>query len=69
MAITEEKLSSKEVYILQLLADGETPRQLAPSVRLTELSVRQYVARIKEKLDVRTTQGAVAIAIRRGIID
>jgi DNA-binding NarL/FixJ family response regulator len=66
MAITEEKLTEKEVRILQSLADGERPSEKLP---LAHQTVRKYLVRIREKLDARTTCNAVASAVRRGIVD
>lgn len=66
MAITEEKLTQNEIKILQCLADGEKPSE---RLHYTDGSVKQYLIKIRDKMNSPTTYNAIATAIRRGLID
>jgi len=66
MAIIEEKLTPKEIRILQCLADGEKPSE---RMRYTPGTVKVYLYYIREKMNVPTTYNAIATAMRQGLID
>lgn len=67
--ISVEELNHKELEILQGLADGERFSGLAKSLKLSESTVAHYTLDIRLKLDAPTTPNAIAIALRRGLID
>jgi DNA-binding NarL/FixJ family response regulator len=67
--IAVEELSQKELLVLQLLADGKTLRGTAKSMKRAEITLKHYTEIIREKLDAPTTTNAIAIALRRGLID
>ncbi len=49
-----EPLTDREREILSLLAGGRSNKEIAAALRLAEGTVKNYVSRIMEKLDVRT---------------
>ena len=63
-----DPLTDREREVLQLVAEGNTTKQVA---RVLELSVRtadSHRTRIMQKLDIHTTADLVRYAIRRGVI-
>jgi DNA-binding NarL/FixJ family response regulator len=64
-----DQLSSREMEVLQHIADGKTVRDTARCLKLAEITVKKYAADIRTKLEANTTPNAVATALRRGIID
>ncbi len=66
---TEENITPQEQRILQLLADGKRPKDIAVSLHLSINVVNIYLVRIREKYEATTTYNAIATAIRQGIID
>jgi len=69
MAATNESLTPQEAKLLQLFADGKATKEVAKSMHLTVSTVKFYMYRIREKMEVPTNTNAVATAIRQGIID
>jgi DNA-binding NarL/FixJ family response regulator len=62
-------LTALEVRILKLVAEGATVSQLAARLGMSQESLRADVDRIFEKLSATDRAQAVAIAVRRGLID
>lgn len=64
----EEALTPREVAVLQELAGGNKNRDIAERLFITEETVKVHVKHIMEKLSAKDRTDAVAIALRRGII-
>jgi DNA-binding NarL/FixJ family response regulator len=62
-------LTDREVEILQRVAYGSTTRQVADDLGISAHTVKTHVDRIFEKLSANDRAQAVAIAVRRGLID
>jgi DNA-binding NarL/FixJ family response regulator len=62
------RLTSRELEILTLLADGLTMRQVARRLAISPRTVETHVAKIYRKLGVRTRVQAVARAASIGLI-
>jgi DNA-binding CsgD family transcriptional regulator len=58
-------LSAREAEVLRLLATGESNRDIASRLFLSEKTVENHVSNIYAKLGVRNRAGAVAIALRQ----
>ena len=69
MVPTEDTLTEQELTVMQLLADGKRPKDIAIVLHVTENVVNIHLVRIREKLDSRTTYNALATVIRQGLID
>lgn len=69
MEETSEVISAVEATILQLLADGKRPKDIASTLHVTVNVVNIHLVRIREKYDATTTYNALATAMRQGIID
>jgi len=55
--------------VLQHVADGESNKQVATSLSISEATVKTYVASIFEKLGAVHRAHAVALALRHHLID
>jgi len=66
--LVAESLSEREREVLRLLADGLVKKEVAAHMAISLHTVDNYVRRIYAKLHVNTLGGAVARAIRDGIV-
>jgi DNA-binding NarL/FixJ family response regulator len=64
----EEALTPREVEVLQHLAGGNRNRDIAEQLFISEETVKVHIKHIMEKLGASDRTQAVAIAVRRGII-
>jgi DNA-binding NarL/FixJ family response regulator len=64
----DEALTEREVEVLRLLAAGNRNRDISQSLLLSEETVKSYLKHISEKLRASNRTHALAIAIRRGIV-
>jgi len=65
---TEDQLTFREVEVLRQLAGGNGTRDIAKHLSIGEETVRSHVQRIIEKLGANGRAHAVAIGVRRGIV-
>jgi DNA-binding NarL/FixJ family response regulator len=66
--IADEPLTGREIDVLQHVASGNRNRDIAERLLISEETVKVHVKHIMEKLGARDRTAAVAIAVRRGII-
>ena len=64
-----DPLSTRELQVLRLLADGHTNRDIASRLTLSAETVKGYVERILKKLRASDRTAAVAEGLRRGLIE
>ncbi|HTU35748.1 MAG TPA: response regulator transcription factor [Candidatus Acidoferrum sp.] len=64
----DESLTEREISVLKLVADGNRNRNIGERLFITEETVKVHVRHIMEKLGAKDRTQAVAIAVRRGII-
>ena len=62
-------LSVRELHVLALLAEGRARKEIAVLLRISAHTVRFYQRHLLLKLGARNSTHAVAIALRRGLID
>ena len=65
----EESLSAAEVRVLRLIADGNSNKEIAALLSVTEDSVKGQVRNILSKLGANDRTHAAMIGLKRGIID
>ncbi|HMC05366.1 MAG TPA: response regulator transcription factor [Actinomycetota bacterium] len=65
----EAPLSKREAEILQMVAYGSTTKEVAHDLGISPHTVKTHLERIFEKLGANDRAQAVAIAIRKGIVE
>lgn len=65
----EETLSPREAEVLRLVSGGNRNQDIAKKLFISEETVKIHVRHILEKLNASDRTQAVAIALRRGIIE
>ena len=65
----EDTLSPLEVRVLRLIADGNSNKEIAARLSVTEDSVKGHVRNILSKLGANDRTHAAMIGIKRGIIE
>ena len=64
------QLTEQEQRILELIAEGQTNREIAAQINLSDKTVKNYVSTILGKLEVsRRSQAAAFLAERRALRD
>lgn len=64
----DETLTARETEVLRLIGGGNRNRDIAEQLFISEETVKVHIKHIMEKLSAADRTEAVAIAIRRGII-
>jgi len=62
-------LSSREVEVLQLIAEGEANKQIAAELGISVKTVEKHRDHLMRKLDIHDTAGLTRYAIEAGIIE
>jgi DNA-binding NarL/FixJ family response regulator len=65
---SDEALTTREVEVLRQIAGGNRNRDIADKLFITEETVKVHIKHIMEKLGASDRTQAVAIGVRRGII-
>jgi DNA-binding NarL/FixJ family response regulator len=65
---SDEALTGREVEVLSQIAGGNRNRDIADKLFITEETVKVHIKHIMEKLGANDRTQAVAIGVRRGII-
>ena len=63
-----DRLTSRELEVLRLLAGGKTNKMIAASLSITEVTVKSHLQSIFRKLNVLSRTEAIAVASRRGLL-
>jgi DNA-binding NarL/FixJ family response regulator len=61
-------LSSRELEVLHLLVSGNSNRDIANLLGITEATVKSHVSTILMRLDVEDRTQAVVAALQRGLV-
>jgi DNA-binding NarL/FixJ family response regulator len=67
--MTDEELTPREIEVLSQIAGGNRNRDIAEKLFITEETVKVHIKHIMEKLGASDRTQAVAIGLRRGIIE
>ena len=67
-APAEEQLSSRELEVLQLVAEGNSNSEIASSLHISQATVKSHLVHIFGKLGVSDRTAAVTVALQRGIM-
>lgn len=66
---TDDELSEREIEVLQLIATGNSNKQIADHLFVAEATIKSRVTNILSKLSASDRAHAVTIALKRGIIE
>jgi DNA-binding NarL/FixJ family response regulator len=67
--MSDEGLTTREVEVLRKVAGGNRNRDIADLLFISEETVKVHVKHIMDKLGAKDRTQAIAIAVRRGIIE
>lgn len=67
-SLVDHDLTEREITVLRLVASGQTNKEVANSLELSEKTIKNHLGNIFHKLHVYDRTQAVVLAIRRGII-
>jgi two-component system response regulator NreC len=65
--LVPDPLTSREREVLQLIAEGETTKEIASRLGLSIKTVESHRIKLMRKLDIHETATLVRYAIRRGL--
>ncbi len=65
--LTPEPLTEREVGVLRLVAQGQSNREIAEQLVITEMTVRTHVSNILSKLHLASRTQAALYALREGL--
>jgi two-component system response regulator NreC len=66
--LSPDPLSPRERRVVQLIAEGQSTKQVAALLKISVKTAETHRARIMTKLNIHQTAGLVRYAIRRGLI-
>lgn len=66
--VPDSDLSAREREVLQLMAGGNSNKQIASVLGITEATVKSHVSTILQRLDVDDRTQAVVTALQRGLV-
>jgi DNA-binding NarL/FixJ family response regulator len=67
--MSDEALTSREVEVLRKVADGNRNKDIADLLFISEETVKVHIKHIMDKLGAKDRTQAIAIGVRRGIIE
>ncbi len=67
--VSQDPLTDRERQVLQLVAEGNTTKQVASILGVSVKTAESHRTRLMKKLDIHETAGLVRYAVRRGLID
>lgn len=67
--MSDEELTPRELEVLRKIAGGNRNRDIADVLLISEETVKVHIKHIMEKLGARDRTQAIAIAVRRGIME
>lgn len=67
-SVVQRPLSSRELEVLRLLADGSQDRDIAEQLGISSATVGRHLANIYAKLGVSTRAAAAALAVRQRLV-
>jgi DNA-binding NarL/FixJ family response regulator len=67
--LSDDDLTPREIEVLREIAEGNRNRDIAEKLSITEETVKVHIKHIMDKLGASDRTQAVAIGVRRGIIE
>ena len=66
--VTQVQLTPRELSVLRLLANGNSNKEIAAALTISERTVKTHLGHLFEKLGVTSRTEAVRVATRRGLV-
>jgi len=66
--VTNVRLTQRELAVLRLMAAGNSNREIAEALGITDGTAKSHVAHLFAKLDVTSRTEAITTALRRGLV-
>ncbi len=66
--ITHQPLTARELEVLEMLVKGLSNKEIGARLRVAEVTVKQHVSHLFQKLNVSDRTQAVTVALQRGIV-
>ena len=66
--MSDEALTPREIEVLRQIAGGNRNRDIGEHLFISEETVKVHIKHLMDKLGARDRTQAIAIAVRRGII-
>ena len=66
--VTQVQLTPRELAALRLLANGDSNKEIATALDISERTVKSHLGHLFEKLQVTSRTEAVRVATRRGLV-
>lgn len=66
--VSHRSLTARELEVLRMVAKGLSNKEIAAALNIAEITVKQHVSHVLEKLDVKDRTQAATEALKRGII-
>lgn len=67
--VPHESLSNREFEVLRSIASGQTVKEIAAKLSLSDKTISTYRRRILDKMDMRTNAELTHYAIRNGLVE
>jgi two-component system, NarL family, response regulator len=67
-SLAEPQLSAREMQVLQQLCAGDSNKEIAQKIYLSESTVKFYIRHLYKKLGAAGRSAAITIAVRRGLV-
>jgi len=67
-ALPHEKLSDRELQVMNLIASGKPSREIAEELSLSVKTISTYRSRILEKMNLKNNAELMLYAIRQGLV-
>ena len=67
--MSDEGLTAREIEVLRKVAGGNRNRDIGELLFISEETVKVHIKHIMDKLGAKDRTQAIAIAVRRGIIE
>lgn len=68
-ATSHERLSNRELQVLQLIATGKTIKEISADLALSEKTIATYRSRIAEKMNLSSNVELTRYAMQHGLVD
>ncbi len=66
--MTRAPLTERELEVLRLIVEGHSNKEIAAKLGLAEITIKQHVSNVLEKMNVQDRTQATTAAIQRGIV-